>query len=168
MYCTCYALKDDEAIERDWTGFEEGRPFRVFSLKPGLGLSDECVNWWLDYCYNDGDYRYGLRFSKGLQREIHSSIPVAIKRKFKIFNEDFYEDYKKANQANVEESLCKLADNAERYGASRDYTAGQDFYKNLDAIERFDESPDNEIKAFRRACKEMARRQNPELYNPLK
>ena len=39
MYCTAYALKDDEAIERDWTGFEQGRPFRLFSLRPGLDLT---------------------------------------------------------------------------------------------------------------------------------
>ena len=152
MYCTCYALKDDEALERDWTGFEEGRPFRLFSLRPGLGLSDQCVEWWTNYIYNDGDYRYGLRLSCGLKRPISSSIPVGIKRKVKENEPDFYEDYKRANQSNREESLAHLVENAARYGSYRNYT-------NKNGVDPITFIPDQEIISHRKALRELAKRQ---------
>lgn len=152
MYCTCYALKDDEYLERDWSGFEEGRPFRVFSLKPGLGLTDKCISWWTDYVYNDGNYRYGLRFGSGLKRPISSSIPVGIKRKIKESNSDFYEDYKTQNKLNVEESLHYLSDNAKRFGSFRNYT-------NKNGVDSITFVPDLEIKAFRKALRELSKRE---------
>lgn len=161
MYCTCYALKDDEALERDWTGFEAGRPFRLFSLRPGLGLTDKCVEWWTDYVYNDGDFRYGLRLSKGLKRSISSSVPVGIKRKIKDNEPDFYEAYKNANFSNREESLSHLLENAAKYGSARNYT-------NKNGVDPISYVPDQEIILHRKALREMARRQNPEMFNPLK
>lgn len=152
MYCTCYALKDDEAIERDWTGFEEGRPFRLFSLRPGLGLTDKCVQWWTDYVYNDGDYRYGIKLHSGLKRPISSSIPIGIKRKIKENEPDFYEDYKRRNQANVEESLAHLIENAKRYGSLRNYT-------NKNGVDPITFVPDQEIITYRKALRELSKRQ---------
>lgn len=157
MYCTCYALKDDEYLERDWAGFEEGRPFRLFSLKPGLGLTDKCVEWWTDYVYNDGDFRYGRTFEKGLKRKISSSIPVGIKRKIKDNEPEFYEIYKAANQANVDESLLKLAANAERYGSSRNYT-------NKNGVDPVSRIPDEEILTFRKALRELSKRERKAIH----
>lgn len=152
MYCTCYALKDDEALQRDWTGFEEGRPFRLFSLRPGLGLSDSCVAWWTDYVYNDGDFRFGLRLSKGLKRPVSSSVPVGIKRKIKENEPDFWEVYKKANERNASDALDHLVENAKRYGSSRNYT-------NKNGVDPVDYSPDQDIINYRKALREMAKRE---------
>ena len=160
MYCTCYALKDDEALERDWSGFEQGKPFRLFSLRPGLGLTSNCVSWWLEYTYNDGDYRYGLRIGKGLKHPISSSIPVAVKRRFKNDNPGFYEDYKSQNQRNREDSLSFLASNVERYGPSKVY--GNSYPG--DRIGYFSRVPDDEVIAFRKALRELSKRER----NPLK
>lgn len=152
MYCTCYALKDDEALERDWTGFEEGRPFRLFSLRPGLGLSDNCVAWWTNYVYNDGNYRYGLRLSKGLKRPISACVPVGIKRKIKENEPDFYEDYKRVNEGNREDSLAHLLENAARFGSYRNYT-------NKNGVDPITFIPDQEIVSHRKALRELAKRQ---------
>lgn len=152
MYCTCYALKDDEAIERDWTGFEEGKPFRLFSMRPGLGLSDHCVEWWTNYVYNDGQYRYGLRLTKNLKRPISTCIPTGIKRKIKENEPDFYEDYKRVNQATREESLSCLAENAAKYGSLRNYT-------NKNGVDPITFVPDLEIITYRKALRELAKRQ---------
>lgn len=152
MYCTCYALKDDQALERDWTGFEEGRPFRLFSLRPGLGLSDKCVEWWTDYVYNDGDFRYGLRLSKGLKRPLSSSVPVGIKRKIKENEPDFWEVYKKANESNAQSALDHLIENAKRYGSARNYT-------NKNGVDPVDFSPDEDIINYRKALREFSKRQ---------
>lgn len=161
MYCTCYALKDDESLERDWTGFEEGRPFRLFSNRPGLGLTDKCIEWWTDYVYNDGSYRYGLRLSKGLKRPIHTSIPVGVKRKIKENEPDFYEDYKRANKSNIEDSLAHLVENAKRYGSYRNYT-------NKNGVDPITFVPDEQIKTFRKALRELSKRENSKQYsNPL-
>lgn len=153
MYCTCYALKDDEALERDWTGFEEGRPFRLFSLRPGLGLSDNCVEWWTNYVYNDGDYRYGLRICRKLKHPISSCVPVGIKRKLKENEPDFWEVYKKANERNAQDALDHLVDNARKYGSARNYT-------NKNGVDPVDFTPDQEIINYRKALRELAKRQN--------
>lgn len=159
MYCTCYALKDDEAITRDWTGFEDGKPFRLFSLRPGLGLTPECVSWWTDYVYNDGVFRYGLRISAGLKHPISSAIPVAIKRRFKNDNPEFYEELKLANQRNREDSFQFLADNVKKFGPRSVY--GRAYPS--DRIGDFSSVPDDEVIAFRKALRELSKRDRKPL-----
>lgn len=145
MYCTTYALKDDEALERDWTGFEEGRPFRTFSRRPGLGLTDNCINWWSDYIFNDGDIRNSIRVRLP-KRSVSAGVPVGVKRKIADFYPDLYDRLKDANMQSFEESLSALFDNAGKYGSMRNYT-------NKNGVDTIDFTPDKEIKAFRKALR---------------
>lgn len=156
MYCTAYALKDDESLERDWRGFEEGKPFRLFSLRPGLGLTDNCINWWTNYAYNDGDTRSGITIHLP-KRSVSSGIPVGVKRKIKETYDDIYEILKEGNQAAYQESISGLIENANKFGTTV-YRDG------VRVIEGCDFTPDTEIKVFRKACRELAKRQR----NPLK
>lgn len=148
MYCTAYALKDDEALERDWRGFEEGRPFRVFSLKPGLGLTDNCVEWWQNYVFNDGNPRTSISIKEA--RSISSGVPVGVKRKLKERHPFSYEYIKDANMRFFEGSVPELLENARRHGPYRDYRA----QCSTDIVE-MDLSADNEIKAFRKALRRL-------------
>lgn len=152
LYVTAYALKDDESLERDWTGFESGRPFRVFSLRPGLGLTDKCIQWWTDYVFNDGNPRTSISV-EGSSR-LSSGIPVGIKRKIKDFHPFAYEYLKEANLRFFEESIPELLQNIEKYGSARDYTL-------KDGVDEIDRSPDLRIKALRKAMREFRKRQNP-------
>lgn len=154
MYCTAYALKDDESLERDWRGFEEGRPFRSFSLKPGLGLTDKCIAWWQDYVFNDGEPR--TSFSINEARAISSGIPVGVKRKLKERHPFSYEYIKDSNMSFFEESFSDLLDNARRYGPSRDYRI-----QSVDDVIPVDTSPDREIQAFRKALRRLSKDKNP-------
>ena len=155
MYCTSYALKDDEALERDWTGFERGRPFRLFSLRPGLGLTDNCQAWWTDYVFNDGDFRSGIHI--GLpKRSVNACIPVGIKRILKDNYPDQYNLLKECNDTARKESLSSLADNFRKYG-------GIEYRNGKPNIDFFDSTPDKEITAFRKAVRELAKRQRKPL-----
>lgn len=155
MYCTAYALKDDEALERDWRGFEEGRPFRLFSLRPGLGLTDQCVNWWTEYAFNDGSVRGGITIHLP-KRAVSTGLPVGIKRKIKDTYPDVYEEIKAYNKTFSDESMVTLYENNFKYGGF-DYLNGS--RKNIP----IDTAPDNEIKVFRKACRELAKRQRKPL-----
>lgn len=156
LYCTAYALKDDEYLERDWSGFEAGKPFRLFSLRPGLGLTDNCVNWWTDYVYNDGSIRSGLSIPLR-SGHLASGVPTGVKRKISTAYPDIYEELKEANLRYLEESRVYLLENAERFGSYRDYSDSGMF-------DLFDKTPDDEIKAFRQALRKLGKSQR----NPLK
>lgn len=154
LYCTSYALKDDEFLERDWSGFEEGRPFRLFSLRPGLGLTDTCINWWSDYIFNDGSIRstISIRLQNG---NLSTGIPVGIKRKVSDYYPDIYEELKAANQKFLEESRDGLIENAMRFGSAKDYSDSGLF-------DVFDSTPDEQIKAFRKALRQLGKsKRNP-------
>lgn len=155
MYCTCYALKDDESLERDWTGFEEGRPFRLFSRRPGLGLSDSCINWWSDYVANGGEIRTGISVHS-TKRSVSSGIPTGVKRKISEFYPDLYEELKEANKSYFDESLSSLFDQAKKNGSYRNYT-------NKNGVDPIDFSPDKEIIAFRKALRRLSKAER----NPL-
>lgn len=156
LYCTAYALKDDEFLERDWKGFEAGKPFRLFSLRPGLGLTDTCVNWWTDYVFNDGEIRSGIHI-KLIHGSLSSGIPVGVKRKLSEAYPDIYEELKRCNQEYLAESREMLLENVKRYGSARDYTSSH-----FDSV--FDSTPDTEIKAFRKALRILGKSKR----NPLK
>lgn len=155
MYCTAYALKDDESLERDWRGFEEGRPFRVFSLRPGLGLSDNCISWWSNYISNDGDTRTSISI-KSTKRSISSGIPVGVKRKIKDYYSDLYEQLKTSNQEWFNGSVSALFENAQRYGSARNYT-------NKNGVDPVNYDPDREIKAFRKALRQLSKSERKPL-----
>lgn len=151
LYVTAYALKDDEYLERDWRGFEPGRPFRVFSLRPGLGLTDKCIQWWTDFAFNDGNPRTSFR-TKGIASSISSGIPTGIKRKIKDYHPFAYEYIKSANMQYFEESISQLFQNIEKYGSARDYTL-------KDGVDEIDRTPDEQIKNLRRAMREFRKKQ---------
>lgn len=156
MYCTAYALKDDESLERDWTGFEEGRPFRLFSMRPGLGLTDSCINWWTNYIANGGELRNSIRV-RCAKRSVSGGIPVGVKRKISDSYSDIHERLKEANMEYFIDSISSLLERAERYGSSRNYT-------NKNGVDPIDYSPDREIQAFRKALRRIASSER----NPLK
>lgn len=156
MYCTAYALKDDESLERDWRGFEEGRPFRLFSMRPGLGLTDKCISWWQDYVFNEGDVRPTISVSGA--RSISSGIPVGVKRKLKEFHPFSYEYIKDANMRFFEESLPELFANAKRYGSYRDYRVQSE--SEFVAVDR---TVDERIKAFRKAIRKLSDNKDTKL-----
>lgn len=144
LYVTCYALKDDESLERDWTGFEPGRPFRVFSLKPGLGLTDKCLSWWLEYAWNDGQVRSFISVQGSGQ--LSSGIPTGVKRRFSDISPYRHEAIKDANLGYFEDSMDVLLENASRYGSSRDYRL-----KN--SVASVDYSVDERIVTLRKALR---------------
>lgn len=158
MYCTAYALKDDEALERDWRGFEEGRPFRLFSLRPGLGLTDNCINWWSQYISNDGNVRNTLS-TRSLYRSVSTGVPIGIKKKLSEYYPDLHESLKEANMRFFEESLSQLLENASKYGSARNYT-------NKCGVDPIDYTPDNEIKAFRKALRVLRKQQTKGCTTP--
>lgn len=154
MYCTAYALKDDEYLERDWTGFEEGRPFRLFSNRPGLGCTTKCVQWWKDYVYNDGDPRTAISV-KGVSK-LSSGVPVGIKRKLKDYFPDEYEALKEANMSYFEKSVPQLFENAAKFGSARNY-------QNKSGVDPVDRSPDIRIKAFLKASRAISKKNRKPL-----
>lgn len=155
MYVTAYALKDDESLERDWRGFEEGKPFRLFSLRPGLGLTDKCVNWWTDYAYNDGEVRSGITIHLP-KRSVSSGIPIGLKRRIRDTYPDIYEILKECNKTAYQDSVPRLIENANKFGSTC-------YIEGMRRVDGNDFTPDNEIKAFRKACRELAKRQRKPL-----
>lgn len=155
MYCTAYALKDDESLERDWTGFEPGKPFRRFSNRPGLGLTDECVNWWTEYCYNDGNPRSGVSIHLP-KRSVSTGIPVGVKRRIKDYYPDEYEVIKTFNRSAYWESRAGLVENATKYGSTV-------YIEGVRHTEGQDHSPDESIINFRKAIREFNKRQRKPL-----
>ena len=156
MYCTAYALKDDESLERDWRGFEEGRPFRLFSMRPGLGLTDNCLAWWQDYVFNDGQPRTSISIKTA--RVISSGIPVGVKRQLRERHPFSYDYFKDANLRFFAESVPELFRNAGRYGSYRDYRVQSE-----DGFIEVDTSVDERIKAFRKALRELYKREKTSI-----
>lgn len=154
MYCTAYALKDDESLERDWTGFEEGRPFRLFSNRPGLGCTNKCIQWWKDFVYNDGDPRTTIQVNG--TGKLSTGIPVGIKRKLKDYFPMEYEALKKANMSFFEDSVPYLFENAARFGSARNYT-------NKNGVDKVDTTPDLRIKAFLKARRAISKQNRKPL-----
>lgn len=150
MYCTAYALKDDEALERDWTGFEEGKPFRLFSRKPGLGLTDSCVEWFSNFIFNGGYARNTISVN-GPKKRVGCGIPTGIKRKLRLQYEDVYNILKESNLQHFDESQTQLFNNALLYGSKRIV-----FNEKLGI--KLDYTPDEEIKAFRKALRIQSKR----------
>lgn len=155
LYCTSYALKDDELLTRDWKGFEPGKPFRRYSLKPGLGLTDKCCDWFYNYIIND-EKEYRTSISINAQRgRVSSGIPVAIKKRLKDNYPDKYESFKMANSAFMAEALPKLERSAFSYGPTKIYgRIGENGYF-PDSFPAFDSSVDKEVIAFRKALRKM-------------
>lgn len=160
LYCTSYALKDDEFLERDWKDFPEGKPFRLFSLRPGLGLSDNAISWWSNYISNGGDTRTALsvKLQKG---SLSSGIPLGVKRRIKDYYEDLYEELKSANLRFLQDSSDCLAENAKKFGPSHVYGNTSDPSNDPWSVP-FNSTPDREIKAFRKALRELGKsKRNP-------
>lgn len=154
LYCTSYALKDDEQLTRDWTGFEEGKPFRRYSLKPGLGLTDRCLSWWLEYIQNDGVNIRNTVTVHLSQRHISSGIPVGVKRRMARDYVDIYEQLKEVNLRAFNESFEDLKKNLLKYGTTSVYR-GDKHYLSL-----YTDKPDKEMIAFTKAIRQMHKTQN--------
>lgn len=151
LYCTSYALKDDEELEKDWTGFEDGKPFRRYSLRPGLGLSDSCLSWWLSYVYNEGDE---IRTSVKVNTKrgpVASGIPVGVKRRVKEGYPDIYECLLNANARFMDQAQDKLYNTAQSFGPTKIYGRVYD----PSSYPVFDDSVDREVIAFRKALRKM-------------
>lgn len=162
LYCTSYALKDDEYLERDWKDFPEGKPFRLFSNRPGLGCTDDCLNWWSNYIYNDGYIRTSLRIR--LQKgSLSSGIPLGVKRRIKDTYPDLYESLKDANLRFLQESRDELLKNSKKFGPSHIYGNPSDSFVESYCGE-YISTPDDEIKAFRKALRILGKSKR----NPLK
>lgn len=154
LYCTSYALKDEEYMLDDWKGFEEGKPFRRYSLRPGLGLTDKCLAWWLDYIRNDGqDIRSGFKIhtSRGC---LSTGIPVGIKRRLESYP-DIKELLTAKNCQALDDMQEDLSFNSQEYGSKMVYLNGKKFKS-----ENFSESPDREIMAFRKALRKINKSSN--------
>lgn len=155
LYCTSYALKDDESLLQDWTGFEAGKPFRRYSLKPGLGLSEDCLSWWTNYVYNDGeDIRNSFRIKTRI-RPLSTGIPVGIKRRLEQYYEDVHELLSGLNIDSLRSMQEELADNSSAYGSRMVYRNGERF-----TDENFTLSKDNEILAYRKAIRKLCKSNN--------
>lgn len=162
LYCTAYALKDDEALERDWIGYEEGKPFRLFSLRPGLGLTQKCTDWWSERIYNDGvdirnSYHKDLKY-----RKLSTGIPVGVKRRISDNYPELYEKLKAANKESFDESRDSLQANGWKYGFDKWY--GADYVESKGNVSRYTLDPDNHTVAFRKALRELGKKDR----NPLK
>ena len=155
LYCTSYALKDDEYLNQDWKGFEEGKPFRRYSLKPGLGLTDNCINWWSNYVYNDGeDLRTYFRI-KTRVRPLSTGIPVGIKRRLGYYYEDVSELLKSSNIESLRQMQDLLSDNSSKFGSKMVYLPGVKFRD-----PSYDDSKDKEIIARRKAIRQLCKSNN--------
>lgn len=151
LYCTSYALKDDELLERDWKGFEPGKPFRRYSLRPGLGLTDKCCDWFYNYVFNDErDFRTSIRINAA-RGPVSSGIPLGIKRRIKDNYPDLYDSFKMANSAFMEKAQDKLDGCAASYGPTKIY--GRVYDPTVFPV--FDGSVDKEVIAFRKALRKM-------------
>lgn len=149
LYCTSYALKDDEYLEKDWKGFEEGKPFRRYSLRPGLGLTDKCLSWWLGYVENDGkDYRNFFRIN-GPRKQLSTGIPVGVKRRFQDYPE-IKEALTSINVASLDDMQKDLSENSMRYGSKMIYIDGKKY-----PSDNLTDEPDKEIIAFRKALRKL-------------
>lgn len=155
LYSTSYALKDDDSLNQDWKGFEPGMPFRRYSLKPGLGLTDKCCDWFYKFVFNDEkDFRTAISINAQRGR-VSSGIPLAIKRRIKENYPDEYELFKDANSKFMQEAQSKLETSSFRNGPTKLYgRIGENGY-GLDTFPVFDDSIDKEVIAFRKALRKM-------------
>lgn len=155
LYCTSYALKDDEFLEKDWEGFEPGKPFRRYSLKPGLGLTDSCLSWWLDYIQNDGKrIRNSIKISLP-KRSLSTGIPVGIKRRLASCYPDIYDQLVAANMDQFMSTQEDLRNNALKYGSKRSYIKEGTWIQDM-----FNDSIDKELIAFRKAIRKLNKSTN--------
>lgn len=149
LYCTSYALKDDEFINQDWKGFEPGKPFRRYSLRPGLGLTDKTLSWWLGYIENDG-VNIRTDFHIQCQRgRLSTGIPVGIKRRLESYP-DIKDLLTEVNLQALSDMQDDLSDNSQNYGSKMVYLDGKKYRS-----ENFTEDPDKKIMAFRKALRKM-------------
>lgn len=83
MYTCKYCIKDEETTGEFFKLNPILRPFRLFSSRPGLGCTPECITWANNYIYNDGNIRntysllgHRLGFSRTVRGHLDPSIQV--------------------------------------------------------------------------------------------
>lgn len=65
-YATQYALKEESYLYKTYDRGDPSKPFRLFSLKPGLGATPTTLSFLADYIINDGtNYRWSLPLGNG-------------------------------------------------------------------------------------------------------
>lgn len=83
QYATSYALKDEDQYLIDWSDIPDSKPFRLFSMRPGIGGA--VLDSVGDYIFNDGvNYRSSVDLAGNIMR-----IP-----KYFIERMDFADDLK--------------------------------------------------------------------------
>lgn len=157
QYATQYALKDEDYLYKKYEKGDPSKPFRLFSLKPGLGSGfgkDEkpVIGFLNDYLFNDGlHFRDRLTVdgkSRGIPRywkdRIDPSIAMALKEKGLEFLQEKQQELAETRLAN-----CILASDGKEIW--RDGKLLLDFTK------------DNEILRKRRAIRQLRKSRKDSL-----
>ena len=151
QYATQYALKDEDYLYKDYKPHDPSKPFRLFSLRPGLGAgfgNDEkpIIAFLNDYIYNDGiHFRDRLKVSgreRGIPRYWKERIDPTIAEYLKEKGNQWLEDQQKQM---ADTQLQNSVRDANGYRICNDYTI------------------DKEILAKRRAIRQIRKSKNKSL-----
>lgn len=144
-YATQYALKEEGYLYQRYDKFDNRKPFRKFSLRPGLGAEPGALQNMGKYCAQRGNYRYNFSFN-GRGGECKKAVPKYIATKL---GQEYCNDRKSFNEK-------WLQDNQEIMAQDK---AKNSFYDPLDGKWHNDYTIDAEITARRKALREL-RKQN--------
>lgn len=149
QYATQYALKDEDYLYKEYEKGDPCKPFRLFSLKPGLGAgfgSDEkpIIGFLNRYLYNDGlHFRDRLEVagkSRGIPRYWKDRIDPSIAAELKAKGEQFLQD-KQGEMGETRRKGLILAPD------------GKEIWRNGKLLQ--DYTKDNEILKKRRAIRQI-------------
>lgn len=63
-YATAYALKEESYQYRSYEKGDPAKPFRLFSLRPGIAGTPKCLAWFEDYANNGDELRTTLSIGR--------------------------------------------------------------------------------------------------------
>lgn len=158
QYATQYALKDEDYLYKKYEEGDPCKPFRLFSLKPGLGAGfgvDEkpIIEFLNEYLYNDGiHFRDRLTVAghqRGIPRYWKDRIDPSISEELKEKGKSFLDEHQEEMQRIRSESLILASDGKEIW---------------IDGKLLQDYSKDNEILRKRRAIRRLRKLQKKSVH----
>lgn len=87
-YVAKYCLKDDGNESYSFPSSSPAKPFRLFSRRPGIGCTDECVQYWYDrFQLNKNYYDFDSVNMYGSGEKFIPRIPRVVRNKFDEFTQ---------------------------------------------------------------------------------
>lgn len=158
QYATQYALKDEDYLYKDYEKGDPSKPFRLFSLKPGLGAGfgvDEkpIIGFLNGYVFNDGLHlRERITIAgkqRGIPRYWKDRLDPSVSEELRLHGQEFLASRQEEMKQTRQAGLILSED-------------GKEIWRNGKLLQ--DYTKDNEILRRRRAIRQLRKSQNKSVH----